>query len=125
MASIINNDNDRYKLIKGGNDTKDKVFLLSIDEAKKYFNQSNMYNINKRIATRDTEFAKTVNNNGRNLFVDVYSSEFHNGNSLFWLRLPGGTQDATALIDINGVLNDTGISVDETYGIRPAMWVKI
>lgn len=50
------------------------------------------HSLNKRIATRGTEFSKTVNNNGRNLFVDVYSSEFHNGNSLFWLRSPGGTQ---------------------------------
>ena len=35
-TNIINKDNDEYGT-KGGNDTVDKVFLLSIDEARKYF----------------------------------------------------------------------------------------
>ncbi|MGN1392964.1 MAG: DUF6273 domain-containing protein [Succinivibrionaceae bacterium] len=36
LTNITNNDNAVYGTT-GGNDTKDKVFLLSIDEVKKYF----------------------------------------------------------------------------------------
>ena len=38
-TNVINNDNEKYGT-KGGNNTKDKLFLLSIDEAYKYFSNS-------------------------------------------------------------------------------------
>ena len=35
-TSVVNSDNASYGT-KGGNDTGDKIFLLSLDKAKKYF----------------------------------------------------------------------------------------
>ncbi|MBR1454471.1 MAG: hypothetical protein IJ593_07475, partial [Lachnospiraceae bacterium] len=44
-TDVINNDNAKYGT-KGGNNTKDKLFLLSIDEVNKYFSSDN-----QRVAT--------------------------------------------------------------------------
>ena len=64
--TVINNDNEDYD-VEGGNDTIDKIFCLSIDEVKTYFNQPHMFSDNERLATRGTKYARSVSNSGWNL----------------------------------------------------------
>lgn len=130
MTNVINNDNSEYNT-EGGNNTKDKVFCLSIDECKQYFYQFNMKSDNKRLATRGTNYAKNVDNNGIKLWIydGSHGSEWATGNSDFWLRSPGGRQefgeDFAADVDVSGYLDDYGYDVDNHYnGIRPALWVS-
>ena len=118
-TNIINSGNSAYGTI-GGNNTNDKIFCLSIDEVKKYFNQNDMSSFNKRLATKGTNYAKNV----YPLFV-IDSNEWYGGNSAFLLRSPGFYQDRAAGVGNDGSLNGGGISVDtHMLGVRPALWIE-
>ena len=99
-TDVINNDNVEYGT-KGGNSTKDKLFLLSIDEFNKYF--------------KSEKQAKTTFSDG----------DTHSGDSdVWWLRSPGGRQSSAATVRF-GFLDTSGGSVNSVYNtVRPAMWVK-
>ena len=113
-TNVINSDNVEDDT-KGGNNTNDKVFLLSIDEVKKYFFYS--YAFDDRLATRGTNYAK--DNGENNLWVFTY-----NGNSYYWLRSPGSYQGYALGVD-SGMLYSGGFYVDKhNIGVRPAIWVK-
>lgn len=96
-ASIENPDNPKYG-IAGGNNTMDKVFLLSIDEVNKYFTTD---------SARQTTLA--------------------DGTSVWWwLRSPGDTGKFVALVNRNGSVNDIGHYVYSGQGaVRPALWIDI
>lgn len=108
-----------------GNDTNDKIFVLSLTEAQKYFttNESRM--------CHPTAFAK-ANANG----------EWRNeGFCRWWLRTPGISQEYTSDVTEDGNINYLlGKFVDadwETYSfpdfsmilsgdaVRPAMWIDL
>ena len=94
-TDVINNDNAQYGT-KGGNNTKDKLFLLSIDEVNKYFSSAN-----QRVAT------------------------YKGGSSdSWWLRSPGNNQHGAAYVPYDGYLVENGYVVNNYYGVRPALWVK-
>ena len=106
---LQNPDNPKWGA-DGGNDTTDKVFLLSIDEAEKYF-----ANDEARMATA-TDYAKEQG---------VYVSE-ENGNSWWWLRTSGLNNKGAVCVYNDGSINDNGSSVNSSEcGVRPAMWVNI
>lgn len=140
-SEISNDDNDDYDTI-GGDNTEDKVFLLSIDEVRKYFksNHKEVYRdqLGKFAATRGTAFAKSgkkteYNSSGKNR-LDVAGEarqkveegkEWAEGNSDFWLRSPGGDQNAAASVNYDGYLDTGGKLVHySTIGVRPVIWVK-
>lgn len=123
LTNVINSDNVEYGT-KGGNETKDKLFCLSIDETKKYFYQNDMFIDNKRLATRGTKYAQNVDNTGSKLLVNK-SSEWYNGNSYFWLRSSGDYQYSGAGVDFRGFLGSYGYFADaHGLGVRVALWVN-
>ena len=95
-TDVINNVNVQNG-INGGNNTKDKLFLLSIDEVKKYLRTNN-----QRVATDK------------------------GGSAKYWgLRSPGNSRQSTALVGWDGYLFEgSGDGVNITKGVRPAMWVS-
>lgn len=100
ITDVINNDNVEYGT-KGGNSTKDKLFLLSIDEFNKYF--------------KSEKQAVTTFSDGDSRSGDSDS---------WWLRSPGGRQSSAASVRF-GFLDTSGYSVNcPYYTVRPAMWVK-
>ena len=87
----------------GGNDTVDKIFCLSIDEAEAYFPSDSA---RKAVLTK---YAKD-----RTPF------------SWWWLRSPGGADDAAkAIINDKGTICTGGNWVTNNDSVRPAMWVKM
>ena len=97
--------NEEYNT-QGGNDTVDKVFFLSLDEAQRYFY------VNNERACDSTPYAKQQG-------AYVYA-----GASWWWLRSPGANKKFAADVHISGAvfpLGDFGISF--LHGIRPAIWV--
>ena len=94
----------------GGNDTTDKVFLLSIDEANTYFSND------EAREAKATRHAK---------YEGAYASE--NGNSWWWLRSPGGNIDLAANVYNGGSVSYYGRSVGSggKDGVRPAMWANV
>ena len=91
-----------------GNATTDKVFLLSIDEADKYFNSD------EARKCVPTVYSKA---NG------AYTSS---GYCWWWLRSPGFSQDFAVNVYVGGSILYNGIDVNFGSGcVRPAMWIDI
>lgn len=124
-SDIKNFDNFEFKT-KAGEATKDKVFCLSIDEAEKYFDaNTNIDDYNSKLATKGTKYARTVDNDGENLAIDYSNGDYSIANSPFWLRSPGEEGIRGSLIHGNGMLINSGITMNENRtGVRPAMWVS-
>ena len=90
----------------GGNNTLDRIFLLSYAEAWTYFYQSSDR------ACKPTKVAVK-----RGVFESSLS-----GNCPWWLRSPGYTTDYVAAVDVDG--NRGGNVKYGAMGVRPALWVQ-
>ena len=126
IKSNVKNDKEYFGGVKGGDDTVDKVFLLSIEEVKKYFGDNNK--LDKRLAAYGTQFAKNIDFNGRKLYIpmDDNENEWYKNNSKYWLRTPGSHQTNVAGIFFDGhISEDIGSANDKTIGVRPAIWLKL
>lgn len=93
-----------------GNDTKDKVFLLSIDEANKYFASDDA-----RIC-QPTAYAVE---NG------AYKND-KNAACWWWLRSPAYNQYYAANVYADGVVRTDGSDVGcVSVAVRPALWINL
>lgn len=120
-TKLRNEDNEEYKT-KGGSVTKDKLFLLSLDEADMYFDDE------EDRATKMTAYtkAKILKAYGEtNSKVKEYSEEGEYEEQGWWLRSPGYLQNYAAYVYIDGEVHPHGYNVYmDIFGIRPAMWVN-
>ncbi len=119
-SRIANNDNAKYNT-RGGNDTNDKLFLLSIEEANKYFN-----NDESRIAY-PTPYAKSKKSVNGNLDVsDRNVSTDRGGSCRWWLRSPGGNQDYAAEVYFGGSVDSFGYYVSYSgFAVRMALKINL
>ena len=102
--------------IEGGNATRDRVFALNIDEAKKYFD-----NDEDRMASA-TRYAlgKDARESNR------YFTDDGVGTGWWWLRSPGYFSQLAALVHNDGVVGDFGYDFDNSSGsVRPALWLNL
>jgi tetratricopeptide (TPR) repeat protein len=80
----------------GGNDTADKIFLLSIEEAKQYFK------------------------------TDRERMAYWKGNpTWWWLRSPGNDNLSAAYVRTDGSVYLDGPYVNSDRGVRPAFWLNL
>ena len=117
---VINKDNPEYGT-DGGNNTYDKVFLLSMDEMTTYFNPDPYIEDTAR-GVKVTEYAKAQGG-----WYSPYT-EYYYGNGCWWLRSPGEDSDIAAIVAIDGYIEcmDIGGIVDRNdYVVRPTLWVEI
>ncbi len=92
-----------------GNATTDKVFLLGIDEADKYFSSD---------SARQCEPTAFAVANG--------AKESDSGNCWWWLRSPGYLQHLAASVSSECYLYYEGHNVNVgNSAIRPAMWINL
>ena len=107
FSELKNEDNHEYGT-KGGNDTKDRIFCLSITEAKQYFSSE------KDRQCRPTAYA-------RNKGAYVNNS---NSCCAWWLRSPGYDRSNATLVYADGALGLFGRYVYyDDNAIRPALWI--
>ncbi len=110
LQSTIQNPNNAQYGTNGGSSTTDRLFLLSIDEVKRYFSSDSARQ------AKATSYAKS-----RNVNVDIY-----NGNSWWWLRSPGLDSDVAADVISGGFVYEFGSLVYSEYGgLRPAFWINL
>ena len=103
-------DNPEYGT-DGGSNTKDRIFLLSIDEANKYFSSDEK---RKCIPTKYAVKCEGC------LVNDDY------GTCLWWLRSPGYYDDDAARVHGDGSVDDYGNDVyGGNAGVRPALWINL
>jgi len=96
-SAVVNDDNPDYDT-PGGNNTTDKIFLLSIDEARN--GTYGFTDDDSRIAANTTY----ANNQG------AYQ---YNGNGIWWLRSPGFRDDFAAYVYSAGYVYTAGNNVDD------------
>ena len=133
-TAVINKDNPWFnksgqedvEWAGGGNDTKDKVFLLSLDEVLLYFGDSGQVE-NQQVAQFhiDDQFNEKRITEPRSGII--YQTIW------WWLRSPGifSTSCETnfccaASVSINGHINIYGdYMFNDIGGVRPALWLKM
>ena len=109
LAVTISADKNPKYGTDPGNTTTDKIFLLSILEAKKYFGRSSARKC------KSTMFAKengTLINYG--------------GNCWWWLRSSGYVQNYVAFINSSGsICEDGNLCYSNKHAVRPAFWLNL
>lgn len=122
-TKVENRNNIHYGSAgQGGNDTSDKIFLLSerevynTDDAKKYgfVLDGEVYDEARRCKCSTYAYAMGT-------WRNIEDSEC-NGNALWFLRSPGGScyGDVTAVYDF-GRVNSGGTSIFSDHSVRPAI----
>ena len=98
---------------KGGNNTQDKVFLLSYAEAWKYFKDDNARMcVPTEYAIKQGAWKKS---SGK---VDGKATCY------WWLRSPGNLQYNAILVDFDGSRH-FGNVYNSFIAVRPALWVNL
>ena len=105
----------------GGNNTQDKVFLLSYGEAKKYFDIATPgIDGPEKARIQPTKYAED-----QGAYV---SEEFETADgkdaTRWWLRSPGCNQLDAACVHARGCIGEQMCSNKDTC-VRPAMWVDL
>ena len=102
--------------ISSGNNTTDKIFVLSITEAYNYFSYDSMRQCNP------TDYAVA-----QGVYPDNNYMKDSRPTCWWWLRTPGDVANSAA-----GVRNDGSIGMDGFYfkdindfAVRPALWVNV
>ena len=109
QTSLIKNEDNSEYGTSGGNDTEDKVFLLSEKEAETLFS-----NDKKRIA-KATEYAEESG---------VYGNE--EKAAWWWLRSPGDDRYCAAVVNSDGWVYGDGSRVNGSDdGVRPALHLNL
>ncbi len=114
--TIRNSNNPEYGT-KGGNDTADKVFLLSIEEAAKpaygFPSEYSVYSKTRRAV--NTEYAKSQG-------AWTSTSAEYKGGGGWWLRSPGSHSGLAAEVSYFGSVYHYGFLVgSDYYAVRPAL----
>ena len=100
--------------IDGGSNTTDQVFLLSKNEAVKYFINDAKKNsgLENGLKCTATAYCKAVGSFG--------------GLCDWWLRSPGSGSYKAAIVEGSGHIWDYGSEVNRfSVGVRPAMWIEL
>ena len=121
-TTVVNNNNPWYDT-DGGEDTVDKIFLLSIEEVVKYFGDSGRLNNRQGqghlIIDQYNQSRIAYDKNRRALLKNRRAS-------WWWLRSPGGRTNYAASVNGNGDVYVNGYNIYAYYfGVRPALWLKI
>lgn len=104
-------NNQKYHT-NAGNSTRDKVFILNIDEAKKYFETDE----SRRCAPTDYAVAQGASMDN---FYTTYGQE---ATTCWLLRSPGESQEKATSVTFAGSIAFSGNSGDD--GVRPAIWIS-
>ncbi|MBR6088646.1 MAG: serine/threonine protein kinase [Anaerolineaceae bacterium] len=86
----------------GGNDTEDRIFLLTSDEITGYF---------------DEKYTRICGG--------TYHAEQNGAGNWFWLRVPGSSGNRAAFVDAGGDIGSRGNKISSPGGVRPAFWLDL
>lgn len=108
LTTDVKNENNPKYGTEGGNDTQDRVFILSIGEAERYFRS------NEERQAENTAYAKAQG---------TFDGK---GFGWWWLRSPGSRTLSAASVTAIGSVDANGYGVIyEREAVRPAFWVNL
>ena len=106
-VTVSADENPEYST-NPGNATRDRVFLLSIAEANKYFSSDSARQCGI------TDYAA----------ANYYDYSQYKGDCCWWLRSPGYGQNDAAYV-YYGDVEELGMNVSFDYNVRPALWIDL
>ncbi len=111
VSSTVTADKNSSYSTSPGNNTTDKVFLLSIAEVNRYFTSD------KARQCQGTAYC----------FARGAYKEGRNGLCWWWLRSPGGSSSFAAGVKNDGFVSNAGspVYLDNMYTVRPALWINL
>ena len=113
-TTVTADRNPKYRT-RPGNDTIDKVFLLSIIEVSNYFNSD---------SERLCQPTEKANQEIEDTFFYAHSKD--SDGCQWWVRSPGFTRVDAANVDAGGHINYNGLLVKNTISFaRPALWINM
>lgn len=150
-VTVINEDNITQN-VDGGEDTEDKIFLLSVDECFKYFDFNCIFEENGRVYrgyseellaepipslrkyayTLEINDFETINSKMRSQGGKKYSPKHNKKNvNNWWLRTPAMYDDTgygsgrACRVHLYGIVGeDCSYGIASNEGVRPAMYIK-
>ena len=142
LINTVNNVNIDF-IAEGGNNTDDKVFCLSMDEAIKYYNftydQYACFGFCKDLITESTAYAKEQGVWTKTLTADDDHVDYCTApkgyidkcigetGAAWWLRTSGWFNDEACAVLPNGYVGanyEFGVS-SSNYGVRPVIWLNV
>ena len=121
LTNVDNSNSQGYSGLRsnGGNNTQDKVFLLSYAEAYKYFDVTleNLHNTKSRVAPTEYAIKQGADTSS------AYTTDDGTVTGWWWLRSPGTSQKNAAFVNYDGSLNVAGVESKEV--VRPALWIDL
>ena len=111
-TTVENGDGQGYWSTNGGNNTEDKIFLLSYAEANKYLGV--MYDESSNMKSRVTPTAYALQ-------AGAWTSD---NAGWWWLRSPDSSQERAACVDSGGSLGGSYVSLGSAC-VRPALWINL
>ena len=113
-----NQGNSKWRTI-GGNNTQDRIFLLSYAEADQYFGVT--YNENRKSRIAPTAYAIA---HGASASTNGYKTNEGKTAGNWWLRSPGLNQNTAVRVYCAGSLSYDNVD-NASCCVRPAMWVNL
>ncbi len=105
-TNVVNSDNADTRA-RGGSDTNDRVFILSMDEANKY------------LGSDEARRAQPCD------YLPQDGSFIFDGYIFWWLRTPGNNNKYAAQVGSDGYISGYGDWVTfPNVGVRPAIWIS-
>ena len=107
--SLVKADANPYHNTSPGNDTTDKVFLLSLNEVREYSD----YCLGSGALCEYTAYSKSIDDH------------YDDGYCAWWLRTPGGNTYDAVIVNSEGEIREFGFKVESDFMIRPVIWLSL
>lgn len=125
-TTVVNADNSEYGT-GGGNNTQDKIFLLSYDEVT---NPAYGFSPDYGEGLQYDYTSRKRVNSAYVTFGGTYQSDYLLGGDIFgwgwWLRSPGYHSNSAMCVNRYGEVNQVGKSVDDnSYAVCPALHLDL
>ena len=122
MTNVDNSKSQGYSQwsTNGGNNTQDKVFLLSYAEANKYLGVTDDDSNNTKSRVSPTEYA--VKNGAWTSSSNKTAEGKYAG--YWWLRSPGSSSSSAASVFTDGSLYNSSVNRANAI-VRPALWINL
>ncbi|GHU79955.1 hypothetical protein FACS1894191_3980 [Clostridia bacterium] len=117
IVEVVNENPDNpWDGTNGGDPTKDRIFLLSIDEVVRYFGDSGKLQTKQFGPKGEAWWFDDQYDAGR-------AAKLGSKNAWYWLRSPGYVNSRAAYIRLGGQVHIHGESFNGKGGVRPAFWL--
>lgn len=126
LTNVDNSSSQSYSdyNTNSGNNTQDKIFLLSYSEANKYFNVQH-YTVNGSGNNTKSRVAPTAYAIKQGAYTySGYKTADGKVAAYWWLRSSGSFQDDAASIELDGSFSHCNVH-DYQVCVRPALWIDL